>query len=502
MGKNRLLKTTYASLTFQIVTIICGFIVPRLILQSYGSEVNGLVNSITQFLAVISFLELGVGAVMQSALYKPLALKDDLEISKIVASATKFFRRLAQILLGYIIVLVVIYPYISNTSFDLVYTAILIVAIGFSSFAQYYFGVVDGLLLIADQRGYIQYNIQTITLILNTIVCGILMRLGFSIQVVKIVTSAIYLLRPILLRWYVNKNYRINRSVSYDQEPIKQKWNGVAQHIASVVLDSTDTVVLTLLSTLSNISIYSVYSLVTVGIKRLFYAVDNGIRARIGELWTKKEIERLKRFFAQIEWGFHTCITYIYGCVGILIVPFVQVYTYGVEDVNYVQPWFAILLTVSYAINCLRLPYNGMILAAGHYKETQHSYLIAALLNVVVSVLAVKKMGLIGVAIGTLAAMIYQTCWIVNYTSNNLLKWPLKYFAKQIIVDLLNIFLLIVFTHTFKLEGYTYLSWFILAVKVVSISGVITIVLSCVFYKQNVINIVKILRSEILKHTH
>lgn len=502
MGKSRLLKTTYASLTFQIVTIICGFIVPRLILQSYGSEVNGLVNSITQFLAVISFLELGVGAVMQSALYKPLALKEDLEVSKIVTSATKFFKKLAQILLGYVVVLVVIYPYISNNDFDFVFTAVLIIAIGFSSFAQYYFGMVDGLLLIADQRGYIQYNIQTITLILNTLVCGSLMHLGFSIQVVKIVTSTIYLFRPILLRFYVNKNYKIDRKASYDEEPIRQKWNGVAQHIASVVLDSTDTVVLTLLSTLSNISIYSVYSLVTVGIKRLFYAVDNGIRARIGELWAKKEIEKLNSFFCQIEWGFHTCITFIYGCVGILIVPFVQVYTYGIEDVNYVQPWFAALLTVSYAINCLRLPYNGMILAAGHYKETQYSYIIAAVLNVIVSVASVKCWGLIGVAIGTLSAMIYQTCWIVNYTSNNLLKWPLKYFVKHIIVDILNLFLLIVFTHTFRLESFTYLSWFILAVKVVSISGVITIVLNCVFYKQNVVNIVKTLRSKILKHVH
>ena len=57
MREKRLFYNTISSLVFQVTTIICGFILPRLILNAFGSEVNGLVNSITQFLGVISFLE-------------------------------------------------------------------------------------------------------------------------------------------------------------------------------------------------------------------------------------------------------------------------------------------------------------------------------------------------------------------------------------------------------------------------------------------------------------
>lgn len=90
--RNKLLaKNTVASLIAQITTLICGFILPRLFLQHFGSEVNGLVNSIVQFLSVISFLELGVGAVVESSLYKPLAEKDNQQISKVMVSANKFF---------------------------------------------------------------------------------------------------------------------------------------------------------------------------------------------------------------------------------------------------------------------------------------------------------------------------------------------------------------------------------------------------------------------------
>lgn len=58
--KKRLIYNTISSLFFQVTTIVCGFILPRLILNAFGSNVNGLVNSITQFLGIISFLELFV----------------------------------------------------------------------------------------------------------------------------------------------------------------------------------------------------------------------------------------------------------------------------------------------------------------------------------------------------------------------------------------------------------------------------------------------------------
>ena len=140
--KQRLAFNTASSLIFQVTSVACGLIVPRLILQTYGSEVNGLVNSIMQFLSAISFVELGIGTVVQSALYKPLAEDDDTKVSQIVVSAGKFFDTLARILLVYVLILVVAYPLFVKEAqnFGWFYTATLIAAISISSFAQYYFG--------------------------------------------------------------------------------------------------------------------------------------------------------------------------------------------------------------------------------------------------------------------------------------------------------------------------------------------------------------------------
>lgn len=53
MRKQRLAKNTASSLIYQVTTLICGFIVPRLILSAYGSAVNGVVNSIGRISAHI-----------------------------------------------------------------------------------------------------------------------------------------------------------------------------------------------------------------------------------------------------------------------------------------------------------------------------------------------------------------------------------------------------------------------------------------------------------------
>ncbi|MDY2627196.1 MAG: sugar isomerase [Lachnospiraceae bacterium] len=491
MRGKRLARNTISSLVFQVTTIICGFILPKLILNYFGSEVNGLVNSITQFLQIIAFLELGVGAVVQSSLYKPLAEKDNTSISEIIASADKFFNRLARILAVYIVVLVIVYPYLANQNFGWSYTAGLIAAMSISSFAQYYFGVVDRLLLTADQKGYIQYNAQTITLILNTITCAVLICLGASIHLVKLTTSVIYLARPAAIRIYVNKNYRIDRKIQYTGEPIKQKWNGVAQHVSAVVLDGTDSIILTVFSTLSDVSIYSVYHLVIYGIKQLFTSMTRGVQSLLGELWAKQELDELKKIFSLTEWAIHTGTVFVFGCTGILILPFVQVYTNGVADADYYQPLFAVLITMAQAAHSLRLPYNIMILAAGHYKQTQNNYIISAVLNIVISIIAVNIWGLTGVAIGTLAAMSYQTIWMAVYDFRCIMKSSMGTFFRQLSADAITVIAVVICTRWIHMNGISYAEWIVMAIKTTVVSGAVVIGINCLFYKEKIVYVLK-----------
>lgn len=477
-----------SSLLFQLITLVCGFVLPRFFLSYYGSEVNGLVSSITQFLGFISLAECGVGAVVQSALYKPLADNDMVSVSKILISSERFFRRIAYILLAYVAVLMVVYPFITLDSFDYVFTLILIFVISIRTFAQYYLGMTYKLLLNADQLGFIQFSVHSVALVLNTVSCILLMRAGASIQTVKLTTSLIFVMQPVLLSVIANRRYRIDRSLRLTEEPIQQKWNGLAQHIATVVLGNTDMVVLTFFSTLENVSVYAVYHLVVNGVKQIVLSMTNGMQAMFGNMLAKNEMKELNSSFDRVEWSLHTLVTLVFSVTAVLLVPFVRIYTADITDAEYIVPAFAYLITLAQAFYCLRLPYNIMVLAAGHYKQTQWSAIIEAAINIAVSVVLVFRFGLIGVAIGTLAAMAYRTVYLVNYLKKNILKRKLYHFIKHLIADTLAVlFLLAVvlaFPTFYALQQINYFSWFVLAIKVGLTAIGVQIVVNILFYRK------------------
>ena len=484
--KTKLMLNSTSSLIYQLITIICGFILPRFFLSCYGSEINGLVSSITQFLGFISLAECGVGAVVQSTLYKPLAENNTVTLSKIVVSAERFFRRIAYILLAYTIALMGLYPLITIKSFDYLFTLILIFVISISTFAQYYIGMTYKILLNADQLGFVQYTIHAVALIVNTVVCIVLMKEGATIQFVKLTTSLIFVMQPIAFSIIAKKRYKIDRKIQLTEEPIKQKWNGLAQHIATVVLGNTDTVVLTLFSTLENVSVYAVYHLVVNGVKQIVVSVTNGMQARLGKMFAKKETKELNQAFDSFEGLMHFVVTFVFSVTGILIIPFVKVYTVDITDAEYIVPAFAYLITMAQAAYCFRLPYNIMVLAAGHYKQTQWSAIIEAVINVAVSIVLVFNFGLIGVAIGTFAAMLYRTIYLVWYLKKNIIYRKIHHFIKHIIVDVCGAALLFVmiwlFPSFYVMYQISYFGWIILAVKVGLTAVVVMFVVNCIFY--------------------
>lgn len=493
--KKKLILNSASSLVYEIVTIICGFVLPRFFLAYYGSEVNGLVSSITQFLGFISLAECGVGAVVQSALYKPLADGDMQEVSRIVISSDRFFKRVAYILLIYTAVLMLVYPLLTLDSFDYLFTLSLIFVISISTFAQYYLGMTYRLMLNADQLGFIQYTIHSVSLVLNTVSCILLMKAGASIRLVKLTTSIIFVAQPIAFAFIARKRYNIDHKISLIGEPIKQKWNGLAQHVAGVVLVNTDTVILTLFSTLKNVSIYSVYNLVVNGVKQIVVSMTNGIRAMFGNMLAKNEIKELNQTFDSIEWVLHTLTTFVFSVTLVLIIPFVRVYTAEITDAEYIVPIFAYMITLAQAVYCYRLPYYILVNAAGHYKQTQTSAIIEAAINIIVSVILVFRFGLVGVAIGTFVAMMFRTVYLVYYLSKNILYRKIGCFLKHMFTDIITAIALIVivnvFSKFFALGELTYIAWIILACKVAVVGVAICVIINIALYGSKMMQMIK-----------
>ena len=99
-----------SALVLQVITIFSGLIIPRLTIMTFGSSVNGLISSISQFLSFISLLEGGLGAVVLAELYKPIENRNKKLISNILNASNNFFKKLSIAFIVYTIILMIFYP--------------------------------------------------------------------------------------------------------------------------------------------------------------------------------------------------------------------------------------------------------------------------------------------------------------------------------------------------------------------------------------------------------
>ncbi len=486
---------TMVLVVFEVVTFICGLILPRFILLYFGSEYNGVTSSINQFFGFITILQRGIAGSTRFALYKVLANNDTLGISGILNATERYMRKVGAAILLYIGVIAVIYPYVANTVVSPYETRLLVLILGAVSFAQYFFGITYQILLIADQRQYVYSIINAIATIVNFALTIILIVIGCNIFTVKIGSSVIYVLVPIIVSVFVRKQYKINKKVPPNKIGLKGRWDVMWHTIADVVHKNVSLIVLTIFVDIKLVSIYTVYQLVINGIYRFLSIATLSIEAAFGNMLAKKETNSAYKHLENYEFFMCSFVSVIFSCVIVLIVPFVKLYTKGVTDVNYIQPAFAFVAVIAEMIMCVRQPYLTIVQAAGHYKQTRNGAFIEAGLNLGITLALTPFFGLIGAIVGTLVANSVRTIQYVLYLRKNIISRPAIKALKTIGWTIINV-IMIYFASNAVLNGLNisnWLDWIIAGVCCFVIALAVTLVSARIFFKDRLKNLIKML---------
>ncbi len=440
-------------------------------------------HSISEFLAYIVLLESGFVPVVKSVLFKPIANKDKTTIEEILKTSEKFFRKIAYIFLVYILVLCAVFPAMFSTQFDAIFTLSLVIIIAINTFAEYYFGMTYKMFIEANQKKYVLSAIQIGTVILNTIAVILLIHFGASIQIVKLASCFIFILRPIIHNLYVKKKYEINLKHAKGNYKIEQKWEGLAQHIAFVVHKNTDIVILTICGCLADISVYSVYLIVINSVKNVTHSFIGGLDATLGDMFAKGENDKLRKSFKAYEGYYLTIATIIFSATLFLITPFIVLYTKGITDANYIVPEFATIMVLAEFVWAIRQPYNDLIKVAGHFRQTRVGAWVEAVSNIVVSFILVWQFGIVGVAIGTLFAMAFRTIEFMYHASKYILNRSIWDSIKKILIISIEVGLIAIIINALpQTDIANYKDWALQAVVVTSISSVVVITTNFMFW--------------------
>lgn len=253
---------------------------------------------------------------------------------------------------------------------------------------------------------------------------------------VKLTSATVFLLNPLVQRLYVKRHYRLSRNAGADILEHIQKRDGMIHHLTFFIHRNTDVVILSLLGSLHTVSVYTVYNTVIHVLEQLLLSVSNGLSGLVGRLIARKEIAELNRIVDRYEACNNALATAVATVCAILILPFVSIYTGGVTDAQYHQPVFAFLMIAGSYAYSVRHPFGCVVSAAGHYKQTKVGALGEMVLNLGLSLILVKPLGLVGVALGTFVAMSYRTIYTVWYLSRNILNRPVRKFMLRLLCNL------------------------------------------------------------------
>lgn len=477
----------YSSLLTQFVMMVSGIIVPKLFITYFGSEVYGATASIAQFLGYIVLLEGGIGGVARAVLYKPLAENNIEKLSAIFAEIEHFFRIVGYIFLVYILVLACGFQRISKfDALDWSSTFFLVCAIAISTVAQYFIGISNAVFLQAAQKTYITNMIRIVTTILNVLVIVLLMHMGCNIIVVKLISGLVFVLGPVLQWLYVKKNYCLVK-VERQKDALKDKWVGMGQHLAYFFHSHTDVVVLTLFANLLLVAVYSVYSMIIGAIQSIVSSFATGMEALFGDMYAKKEYNLLNDTFSEYETLISCIAVILFSTTIVLITPFIQLYTNGVTDVDYIQPLFGVFLIIDAILYAMCAPYNAMVIAAGLFRQTRIAVYGQAVINVLLSIVLVNRFGLIGVAIGTVCATIFRFTFYAIYLAKHTVNISLWILIKRLVVNVI-LSGAVVFIGRMaisKIVISNYLYWALAGVIVTSIAVFVTLMGNYLFFHKD-----------------
>lgn len=455
-----------SAIILQLTIVITGIYIPQLMIVTYGSKVNGMVSSVTQFISYISLVEAGIGNASLVALFAPVANDNHRKINSIMTATRKYYLKAGEIFGILLVGLAVVYPLISGNELSYSLTRWMVFILGSSTLVDFLILGKYRVFLNANQKGYIISFTQSVGTILNALICILLMKFQCSILLVKAIATFVYILRTIYVWRYVKKHYSyLSFHEVPDKESLKKRWDVLIHQITGVVVNSTDVVVLTtFLKNFSEISVYTVYNLIASNIITLLDSFAGSLCSVFGEVFAKKEKEIVKESYSIYEYIF-SFISFLAGtCMLILMIPFMEVYTAGIKDAQYIRPVTALLFAVIVLARSIRTPALTMIMAVGHYKETKRAAIIEALINISVSLLLVRSIGINGVLIGTVCSYLYRTADIIVYVGRHVVPGTIRTTISRTLRNSSVMLILCGISRCFPVNVGSWMGWFLYAV--------------------------------------
>lgn len=449
--KKAILNFIYDALP-QLIISLLGFFRFKLILSNMGEDVLGVYQLFGQLIAYITFVDFGLTSAVCYSLYLPIAKKDNDKINGILSGAKYVFNIITVIMfiVGIILTLGIGF-FIKETNLSLIFIQICFFLMVISNIITY-FVASHTILFDAEQNKYQYIKYTQVLLLIKTILELVFITVFkniLSILILGVVASIIQ--NIIIVKISRKKHPDLKLNVKKDLCFWQKTKELIPHKVGTLVANNIDVVIISKYIGLAQVVTYTSYMYIINTLVTIFSKLSTATSSGIGNLLATEPEKAYDKFLEYNSFVFFLatiiCVPLYYA-----ISPFVSIF-YGN---SYVVNNFTCLLFIFLVFyNIIRTIFNIFVNAAGLFKETIICVYIEVSINLVLSLILIKYLGITGVILATSIAYVvseyilkpsiinknvfknkisiyYKDCFI--YFIIIIINLCLVYFAKNILI--------------------------------------------------------------------
>lgn len=399
-------KNIKYNLVFFIINSFLAFFSKKVFLTTLGYEITGLNSLFQNLVGFLNIAELGITNAVTYSLYKPLREQNYKKINSILLAYKYLYEIVALIIfIGTIILSFFLNKVVNGVTININTIRFYFVFFAITPVISYLISYLQ-VVVIADQKSYIVSKVIGITKIVKTSIQILLLiynksyLLWLVLELVFNVVAFLYLNRQIKRQYIwinIDRKYGFKELFKKEKQIIINTKDMFFHKIGGFVLNQTDNIVISTFTNIKNVTIYSNYIMIVMLIKSLYSQVIGGISASIGNLVSEENNERSYNLW--VELYYITTLSSVVVCYFLytIINRFITLWV-GNEYLFNTQIVFYIIINLFFAlwrqsVDCFKEAY-------GIFWD-RLAPVVEATLNLILSILLAKKIGVMGVVIGT-----------------------------------------------------------------------------------------------------
>jgi O-antigen/teichoic acid export membrane protein len=440
-------KNIITALLGQSFGYLLSFISRFIFIQILGTQYLGINGLFTNILTVLSLAEMGIGPAIVYSLYKPIAEDDTEQIKGIMNFISKTYSIIGSIIIivGFVIsqylnVFIKEMPEIDNI--ELIFMLFV-----FNTAVSYFYAYKRNL-IIANQNRFVINIIHLLKNLGFHIVQIIILYLTKNYILYLMIQIIFTLIENIVISKKANELFpylKERSNIAIDKEilnGIKKNTGAMVFHrIGSVIVNSTDNILISIKIGIESVGVYSNYLLIINSLNSIIAQIFSSITASAGNLGVSENKIKTEETFESINFINFWIYSVSANCLLFLLNPFIGMW---LGDIFILNSFTSIVLVINYYLKGMRKSVLTFRDALGLYYYDRYKPLFESFINLVASLILVRYFGLVGIFIGTTISTVFVCLWIeplvlYKYGFNSSVSKYFKKYLEYTLITLLSI---------------------------------------------------------------